>query len=79
MEFHAAIKKAKTAALEGGIPGMTAMSVQVLSLMWLRTTVNYQYKYGTNTMTALKTLYKQGGIPRFYRGLGPALIQGPFL
>ncbi len=28
-------------------------------------------------MVALKTLYKDGGIPRFYRGLGPALIQGP--
>lgn len=23
------------------------------------------------------TLYSQGGIPRFYRGVGPALIQGP--
>ena len=23
------------------------------------------------------TLYGQGGIPRFYRGVGPALIQGP--
>ncbi len=28
-------------------------------------------------MTALKTLYKEGGIPRFYRGLLPALAQGP--
>jgi len=27
--------------------------------------------------TALKTLYSQGGIPRFYQGLAPALIQGP--
>ena len=29
-------------ALGGGIPGACAMGVQVLSLMWLRTTVNYQ-------------------------------------
>lgn len=64
-------------ALGGGIPGMAAMAVQVLSLMWLRTTINYQYRYGTNTMTALKTLYKEGGVVRFYRGLGPALVQGP--
>jgi len=28
-------------------------------------------------MDALKTLYKEGGVPRFYRGLLPALIQGP--
>jgi hypothetical protein len=28
-------------------------------------------------MVAFKTLYKDGGIPRFYRGLIPALLQGP--
>jgi hypothetical protein len=39
--------------------------------------VNYQYRYGTTTTQALKTLYKEGGIPRFYRGLLPALLQGP--
>jgi hypothetical protein len=39
------IKKARDEALAGGIPGMAAMSVQVVSLMWLRTTVNYQYRY----------------------------------
>merc|ERR1719149_379872 len=26
---------------------------------------------------ALSHLYKDGGIPRFYRGLAPALLQGP--
>ena len=45
--------------------------------MWLRTTINYQYRYGTTTGQALRTLYKEGGIPRFYRGLLPALVQGP--
>lgn len=54
-------------ALSGGIPGMAAMAVQVLSLMWLRTTVNYQYRYGTSMGVALSTLYKEGGIPRFYK------------
>lgn len=39
--------------------------------------MNYQYRYGTSTMEALRTLYSQGGIPRFYQGLAPALIQGP--
>ena len=102
-----------------------ALCVQVLSLMWLRTTVNYQvsvehhafsspdahlylagcllahactsasltgtslihdrsselrvpvrqYRYGTTTTQALKTLYREGGVFRFYRGVGPALIQ----
>lgn len=64
-------------ALGGGIPGAAAMGVQVLSLMWLRTTVNYQYSKGMGTRAALAALYKDGGVRRFYRGVGPALIQGP--
>ena len=53
------------------------MAINVCSLMWIRTTINYQYRYGTSTTQAFKNLYKDGGILRFYRGLGPALIQGP--
>jgi len=45
--------------------------------MWMRTTMNYQYRHGTSTREALRTLYSQGGIFRFYRGVGPALFQGP--
>ena len=52
------------------------------ALMWLRTTVNFQYKYGMGTTEALRHIYNDGGrglsgLLRFYRGLGPALIQGP--
>ena len=46
-----------------------SMCVQVLGLMWLRTTMNYQYANGLSTKQALKTLYAEGGIPRFYKGL----------
>jgi hypothetical protein len=53
------------------------MGINVCTLMWMRTTINYQYRYGTSTMTAFRTLYADGGIPRFYRGLIPALLQGP--
>ena len=54
----------------------------VLCGRWMRTTVNFQYRYGMSTMEALKHLYADGGgglggIRRFYRGLGPALFQGP--
>jgi len=55
--------------------GMVAMALQVVTLMWLRTTINYQYRFGTSTMVALRTLYADGGIPRFYQGMAPALIQ----
>eukprot|EP01147_Barroeca_monosierra_P006149 gene6149-7400_t len=64
-------------ALGGGGAGAAAMVTQVGTLMWLRTTMNYQYRYGTNTATAIKSLYKQGGVFRFYKGIGPALLQGP--
>jgi len=73
----AILKQSGVRALDGGIAGASAMAIQVCSLMWLRTTMNYQYRYGTSTTVALRTLYKDGGVLRFYRGLTPALIQGP--
>lgn len=71
------LQKAIKDAIGGGVPGMIAMSVQVTSLMWLRTTVNYQYRHGKTTTEALAHLYKEGGIPRFYRGFLPAMLQAP--
>jgi len=53
------------------------MGLQVGSLMWMRTAMNYQYRYGGTMIGTMKTLYAEGGIPRFYRGVLPALIQGP--
>jgi len=51
--------------------------VQVLALMWLRTTMNYQYRYGGSFQEALSKLYNEGGISRLYQGLPFALVQGP--
>ncbi|KAK7682005.1 hypothetical protein QCA50_014969 [Cerrena zonata] len=39
--------------------------------------MNYQYRYGTKTTTAIKTLYADGGWTRYYQGLSAALVQGP--
>jgi hypothetical protein len=61
----------------GGTAGAVAMGANVACLMWMRTTVNYQYRNGGTFFGALSTLYADGGIPRFYRGVLPALIQGP--
>lgn len=76
------LKKAGKRALGGGIAGASAMTIQVCTLMWMRTAMNYQYRYGTSTTEALKFLYNDGGrgfggIRRFYRGIGPGLLQGP--
>jgi len=65
-------------AFRGGTAGAAAMTINVCSLMWMRTTVNYQYRFGTGTFESMKILFKEGGIPRFYRGIGFALVQGPW-
>lgn len=71
------LQRASQAAFKGGKYAATAGLVQVLSLMWLRTTVNYQYRYGVPMTTAIRQLYQQGGIARFYKGVFFALIIGP--
>lgn len=75
--FSEVLEKASKSAMRGGIAGAFAMGANVGALMWMRTTMNYQYRNGTTFPVALRTLYAEGGIPRFYRGVLPALIQGP--
>lgn len=77
LDANAVFMKALQRAGQGGLAGAAAMGINVCTLMWMRTTINYQYRYGTSTTEALKALYKDGGVPRFYRGVVPALIQGP--
>jgi len=64
-------------AIKGGKAGASAAVVQVLALMWLRTIMNYQYRYGGTISGALTKLYSEGGIGRLYQGLPFAIIQGP--
>ena len=54
------LKAAANRALGGGLPGAAAMGIQVCSLMWMRTTMNYQYRHGSGTVAALKHLYGEG-------------------
>ena len=71
------LREALHKALGGGAAGALAMVVQVVALMWMRTTINFQHKYGMSTSEALKTLYAQGGVARFYQGMSAALFQAP--
>jgi hypothetical protein len=75
--FSDILKKAGKIGMGGGVPGFIAGVVQVISLMWLRTIMNYQCRYGASFPQAVRILYSEGGIPRFYRGLSFALIQAP--
>merc|ERR1719359_1846877 len=71
------MQKASKKALSGGLAGMGAQAINVCTLMWMRTIMNYQYRYGGTLGETVKKLYAEGGIPRFYRGLAPGLIQAP--
>ena len=77
VDVEAILQKSAKRALGGGKAGASAAVVQVLSLMWLRTAMNYQYRYGGDLTSSLKTLYSDGGIGRLYQGLPFALVQGP--
>ena len=71
------LQNAAKRAVGGGVPGALAMVIQVLALMWMRTTINYQHSKGLSTRQALAALYAEGGLARFYRGLWAALLQAP--
>lgn len=44
-------------AAKTGLAGASAMAIQVSSLMWMRTTMNYQFKNGGEFLTTVKALY----------------------
>ena len=71
------LEKSFKRAVNGGVAGSMAMAVQVGSMMWMRTTLNYQYKNGGTLWQNMRTLYGQGGVLRFYNGVGAALLQAP--
>ena len=77
LDAAAIIKRAAKKAVGGGKAGAAAAVAQVLSLMWLRTAMNYQYRYGGSLPNALGKLYGEGGVGRLYEGLPFALVQGP--
>ena len=76
-EGQSVFDRALARAMRGGITGAAAQAVNVLTLMWLRTTMNYQMANGGSMLGTIKLLFKEGGVPRFYRGLVPALIGSP--
>ncbi|XP_065196485.1 uncharacterized protein LOC135827974 [Sycon ciliatum] len=75
--FREIASMASNRAMKGGLTGAAAQVVNVLGLMGLRTTMNYQMAKGGTMVGTMKLLYKEGGVPRFYRGLVPALVQSP--
>ncbi|EJU02257.1 mitochondrial carrier [Dacryopinax primogenitus] len=72
-DFMGSLKK----AIGGGVSGAAAMVIQVLTLMPLRTIMNFQYRFGGTMFSSSKELWREGGVTRYYAGLTAALFQGP--
>lgn len=54
------------------------MCVNVFLCVCLASSPRLEYRYGgSSTSQAIRSLYADGGVRRFYRGMAPALIQGP--
>lgn len=64
-------------AVRDGYAASMASIVSVFLLMWLRTAMSYQHVKGVTMSEAIQQLYDDGGIPRFYKGLLPALCMMP--
>lgn len=76
-EVRRVLKRCLARAGSGGLPGAAAGVLQVLTLMWMRTVINYQYRYGTSLAAVMSELYRQGGVLRFYQGVSFALVSNP--
>ena len=66
----------RLAVVTGGLEGAMAGVVQVALLMGLRTAIVYQYAHGGSFMSALSTLWAEGGVRRLYSGVAPVRAGG---
>ena len=77
VDFNEVMKKASARAFRGGVAGFAAGVIQVGTFMWMRTAMNYQYANGGTMLPSIKALYKEGGVPRLYKGMSFAIVQAP--
>jgi hypothetical protein len=77
VDFNEVMKKASARAFRGGVAGFAAGVIQVGTFMWMRTAMNYQYANGGTMLSSIKALYKEGGVPRLYKGMSFAIVQAP--
>lgn len=64
-------------AISEGVASAKAMAADIVLLMWLRTVMNHQYRYGGSMPQTFMSLWRQGGVPRLYSGVTAAMLEGP--
>jgi len=77
MTYKQNLQIAFNKSFKGGISGALSQSINVFLFMWLRTIMNHQYATGNKFIDSGKFLYGEGGIKRFYKGIGWALLLSP--
>ncbi|RDI81032.1 hypothetical protein Vi05172_g8979 [Venturia inaequalis] len=56
---------------------IAALIIGVFIQGWINAGGDVDYRFGTTFTAATKTLYRDGGVRRYYQGIGAALVQGP--
>jgi len=83
VDLKSVFAEAARVAIAGAKAGALASAIQTITLTWLYTTMFYQYKYGGDLGSALKTLVKdsdgtfRGRVSRLYAGFPFALFEAP--
>jgi len=79
LHFKEILASAASHAAKACLSGLIGGALQVILFMWMETTSAYQCCNGGGFRNALKALWKEGGIPRFYNGVTMAIVQVPLL
>lgn len=79
VDLSTILKKSAKEVLAAGEAGFVTGLLKALSLTWLYTANYYQYRYGGNLQSTLKTLVGKDGFFRLYQGLPFQLVYGPLL
>lgn len=66
-------------AWQGGLAGLVAGVAQVVVFMGFRTALNRQLYQGGSFHAAATGLWEEGGIARFYQGIGFAIVEVPLI
>jgi len=64
--------KASKRALSGGIAGMGAQAINVVTMMWMRTIMNYQYRTAAPSLTSPRSFGQRVEFLGFTGDLLPA-------
>lgn len=64
----------KTNPFDKATKALKATTVNTSLFLWLNTITHHQYNHGDSFVKTFRSLYKEGGFPRFYSAFLPTLV-----